>query len=98
METLANLSTRLNKVDVEYKLAQRNKVEQANRAYKALSMITDEQVELLKGVVPAIAIIKTYTVDDIMKNKHGESALIAEVRDALTKLAEERITFYEGQL
>lgn len=97
-QTVSQLSSRLSKVELEYTLAARKRAEGAGKALKALRDISDEDVELVKSVVPSLAVIRTYTEKDLIENLNGEVECVRRAAADLRDYVEHRLSFYEEQL
>ena len=97
-QTVSQLSSRLSKIETEYTVASRRRAEGANKAYRALSEISDADVELVKAIVPEILVVKTYTEQDLVANLNGEVETVRRVADDLRNYIEHRLAFYEEQL
>ena len=97
-QSVAQLSSRLSKIETEYTVASRRRAEGANKAYKALMEISDTDVELLRAIVPELAIVKAYTEKDLMENLSGEVETVRKVAEDLRSYIEHRLAFYEEQL
>ena len=97
-QTVTQLSSRLNKIETEYAVASRRRAEGASRAFKALQEISTEDADLLKGIVPELAVVKTYTEESIAANLNKEVETIRRVAEDLRSYVEHRLTFYEDQL
>lgn len=96
--SVTQLSERLSKIELEYNLAVRKREDGVKKAIRALSEITPEDVELLQGVVPGLAVVTQYTEKDLMENLQGEVAMVQQVVHELTDYLEHRLRFYEEQL
>ncbi len=97
-QTVAQLSSRLNKLEMEYKVAERRRIEEIDKAVTALASIKPEDVELLKGVVPELSAVVKFTKQDLMDDMNGEVAMLRKVTTDLESYLERRLTFYEEQL
>lgn len=97
-QTVTQMSARLNKIELEYNLAVRKRADGVAKAVKALAEISKEDVEMLKGVAPTIAVIASYTEKDLMENLNGEVGLVHQAASELKTYLEHRLSFYEEQL
>lgn len=97
-QKLEDLITRVNKCKGEYVYALRKREEDIQAAVRALSSITDEDVEALSGVVPNLKIIKGYTVQQLSENLHDEIATVQETVQTLKRYVEGRLDYLESQL
>ena len=97
-QTVTQLSSRLNKIETEYTVAARRRAENAHRAFKAISEISDADFELVKSVVPNLAVIRTFTEKDLMENLNGEIDMVRKAATDLRTYVEHRLAFYEEQL
>lgn len=92
------MSSRLQNLETEVKLIQRRQEEEAAKAESALKRITPQQVELLKGVVPEIAVVVNYTAEDILANNNGEVNMIRSVFSRMINYVSSRLEYYEAGL
>ncbi len=97
-QTVSQMSARLNSIELEYNLAVRKRADGVNKAVKAISEISKEDVEMLKSVVPSLSVIITYTEQDLMENLNGEVDRVHQAAKELRAYLEHRLSFYEEQL
>lgn len=90
------LGQRIQNLNTELEIQKRKKEDEAKKIYKALTSISEEELNIIYRIVPEIDIIKNYTVDDLLNNFNGELDMLIFVRDKLQSYIEERLSFYEG--
>lgn len=97
-QTVAQLSSRLNKIEMEYTVAARKRKDGASKAFQAISSISEEDVEMLKTVVPNLVVVRSFTEQDLFDNTNDEVGQIRQVAEELRQYIERRLSFYEEQL
>ena len=95
---IKELSQRLKYIETEIEISQRRRKEEAEKAVKALSKISAEDIEMLDCIVPMLKFVVKYSEDDILKNANGEINNIQRVTDELRNYLEDRLTYYENLL
>lgn len=95
---IKTLFERYNTLVNEVTYVQRKRREEAESVYSALQTISEEDVSALKEHVPELAVVKQYSVEDILANDHGEVTQLQLVYKKLTELLDSWLAHYEGTL
>lgn len=98
MDTPKDLSRRLQILQTEIEIEQRRRAQESKMIAKALSSISKEDVELLKGIVPELTIIAGYSEEALQSNNNGERAMVRKVSSLLREYLEQRLSYYEELL
>ncbi len=96
--TVKEISKELQSISAEVAVLRRQREDMANKAVQALSDVSPADVQMLSTVVPLLAEIVTYTVEDIKNNQHDEVVKIKSVMSDLQTYIESRLSYYEEQL
>lgn len=93
-----NLYKRFTALETETKINQRRYQEEAEKAVKALAQISDEAVQQLSREFPALLTVKSYTVEMLLENKHGERELLQRLYNDMTFALDKRLKHFEDSL
>lgn len=93
-----NLFKRLQTLEAEATYERRKLQEEAEKAERALTSLSQSDIDLIKEYIPAIEEVSKYTAADLVKNANGELSKLSETYSELTMLLDKWLLHYEGGL
>lgn len=93
-----NLFKRLQTLEAEATYERRKLQEEAEKAERALTSLSQSDIDLIKEYIPAIEEVSKYTAEDLVKNANGELSKLSETYSELTMLLDKWLLHYEGGL
>lgn len=89
---------RFNKVLTEIKFRERERRKEAESAAKILSRISKEDVEILKGILPDIETVVTFTAEQLYNNSNQEVQQVQRLFNSIIEQANQALDSLEDAL
>lgn len=89
---------RYNRLRTEIEYQQRRALESATAAVDALTKISQSDIDALSKDFPALAIVRGYTVDQLMRNEHSEQETLLGLWKDMTTLLDQYLTEFEEHI
>lgn len=98
MSKMTELATRLRKLETEAALVSRRRQEETAKAMQIISSISQEDIDMLKPIVPEIEMLSSITKESLSAADSSSRDCVMMVLDKLTAYLEERLAYYEEKL
>lgn len=95
---ITTLRQRFDRLSVEIDFQTRKRKEYVENVVRALSSISDEDMEYLRSDLPELDEIRKFTVEELLANANNEDARLEAVYHKLATLLDRWLSAYEAAL
>ena len=94
-DSVQSIYKRFTKFETELEVQNRSNVQQAEDARRRIEQITPDNVEVLKQLFPDIAVVVTFTKEQLIQNKNNECYRVQTLYNQLRDFADKCLRQYE---